>query len=111
MKSNEIKTLANTMNELNESYVDFLQAVKGTVKEAKNARQLWRAGNNSRLVKIGLALIVFPEPTPLSETIGSFLVAAGFVQERIRRRELHVEDIPKKFHSLLKDLQTVKGSF
>lgn len=111
MKPNDIKTLAHAMNELNESYLDFLQAVKGTVKEAKNARQLWRAGNNSKLVKLGLALIVFPEPTPLSETIGSFLVAAGFVQERIRRRELHVEDIPKNFQSLLKDLQTIKDIF
>jgi hypothetical protein len=105
MKPDEMKALACALKELNEDYVDFLQSVKGAVKEVKTTRQLWRNGNRSRLIKLGLALIVFPEPTPISETVGSFLVVAGTIQEGIRRRALYIEDIPKAFYSLLKDLQ------
>jgi hypothetical protein len=110
MKTNEMKTFVNTLRELNEGYVDFLQTVKGTVKEITITRQLWRDGNKSRLVKLGLALIAFPEPTPISETIGSFLVAAGLIQEGLKHRSLYVEDVPKTFQTLLKELQTSRDS-
>jgi len=110
MKPDEMKTVADALKELNESYADILQAVKGTVKEVKTTRQLWRDGNKSRLIKLGLALIVFPEPTPISETIGTLLVAAGAVQEGVRRRQIYVEDVYKTFQSTFKDVWTTKDS-
>jgi len=70
MKPDEMKAVADTLKELNESYADLLHVVKGTIEEVKSTRQLWRDGNGSKLVKLGLALVVFPEPTPISETIG-----------------------------------------
>lgn len=111
MKPNEIKTVADTLKELNESYADTLQAMKETIKEVRTARQLWRDGNKSKLIKLGLALIVFPEPTPISETIGTLLVAAGAVQEGFRRRQIYVEDVYKTFQEVLKDVWTTKHSF
>ena len=82
---------------MNESYVDLLQSVKGMIKEAKSTRQLWRDGNEPRLIKIGLTFIVFPEPTPISETIGTCLMAAGALQKAIRSRAIYVEDCTKPF--------------
>ena len=67
-----MKAVANTLNELSGSYSDLLNAIRGTVKEVKTARKLWRDGNKSRLIKLGLTLICFPEPTPISETVGAF---------------------------------------
>jgi len=110
MKTDEMKTIINTAKELNESYVDLLQSVKETIKEAKSTKKLWRDGNQSRLIKIGLAFIVFPEPTPISETIGTCLVAAGAVQKRIRNRAIYVEDVYKTFQDVLKDAWTTKDS-
>lgn len=100
--------MTHALNELNDSYVDLIQAMRGTIKEAKATKQLWRENNKSKLIKIGLALIVFPEPTPISETIGSVLVAAGAVQQGIRRRSLFVEDIYKTFQNTLKELRETK---
>jgi len=100
-----MKHTVNALNELNESYRDLMQAVKGTVKEVKATKQLWRDKNKSRLIKLGLALIVFPEPTPVSETVGIFLVAAGTVQEGIRRRKLYVDDVYKTFQNTLKEIR------
>lgn len=97
MKTDEMKTIVDALKELNESYVDLLQAVKGAIKVVKPARKMWRVGNESRLLKLGLALIVFPEPTPISETIGTCLMAAGALQKAIRSRAIYVEDCTKPF--------------
>ena len=110
MNTNDMKATVNALNELNESYVDLIQAMKGTIKEVKTTRQLWQDGSKSRLIKLGLALIVFPEPTPISETIGTFLVAAGAVQAGIRRRTIYVENVYKSFKDTLKEMRTIKDS-
>lgn len=108
MKTDEAKTIVNTVKEMNESYVDLLQSVKGMIKEVKSTRQLWRDGNEPRLIKIGLTFIVFPEPTPISETVGTCLLAAGVVQKGIRNRAIYVEDMFKTFQDVFKDLRTTK---
>jgi len=110
MKLDEMKTVATVLEELNESYGDFLHAMKGTVREVKTARQLWRDKNGSKLVKLGLTLIVFPEPTPISETIGACLVAAGAVKKGIQNRSMYIEDVYKTFQSVLKDVRAAKHS-
>lgn len=109
MKLDEMKTVTDVLKELNESYEDLLQAVKGTTEKAKITKQLWRHGKKPILIKLGLALIVFPEPA-ISDVLGTLLIAAGTIQEGIRRRVFYIEDVPKTFQGLLKDLQTAKDS-
>ena len=109
MKTNEIKTLTEALKELNEGYRDFLHSMTDAVKEVKTTKNLWKNGEKPWLIKLGLALIVFPEPA-ISDMLGSLLIAAGTVQEGIRRRTLHVEDIPKTFKSVMKELQAVEES-
>jgi hypothetical protein len=104
LKLEEAKAIANALNELNESYADFLQSLNGTIREVKASKKLWNGGNKPWLIKLGLALIVFPEPV-LSDILGSLLIAAGTVQEGIRRRALHVEDIPKTFQNVMRELR------
>jgi len=109
MKNEEIKNLADALKELNESYTDVIQTIKETSKEVKATKQLWRKGNNSILIKLGLALIAFPDPT-ISDIIGTVMVAAGTVQMGIRRRTIYVEDVYKTFHGTLKDMWNIKRS-
>ncbi len=104
MKTEEIRSRVTAVNELTESYADLLHAIRGTINEAKTTQKLWRAENKSKLIKLGVALIVFPEPTPISETIGSVLVAAGLVQSAVKRRGLYVEDVFKTLHSAIKEI-------
>lgn len=56
MKTEKIKTAATALNELNESSIDLLNAVKETTKEVKDIKKLWRDGNKSRLIKLGMAI-------------------------------------------------------
>ena len=110
MKPEQAKTAAKALNELNESYVDLLGAIKGTADTAEATKKLWRGGNNSRLIKIGVALVVFPEPTPISETIGACFIAAGAVQKGIQNRAIYLEDITKTFKNTLKDVLETRNS-
>jgi hypothetical protein len=110
MKPEQAKTAAKALNELNESYIDLLGAIKGTADTAEATKKLWRGGNNSRLIKIGVALIMFPEPTPISETVGACFVAAGMVQRRIQNRAIYLEDITKTFKNTLKDVLETRNS-
>lgn len=109
VKTEDLKALTESVKELNESYGDLLNAIKGTTKEVKETKKLWRKGNNSTLIKIGLALIAFPDPT-ISDIIGAALVAAGTVQMGIRHGTLYAEDVYKTFHKTFKDLLEVKSS-
>jgi len=109
MKTKDLKALNEALKELNESYSDFLCSMKDTVKEVKATKKLWHNGEKPWLIKLGLALIVFPEPA-ISDILGSLLIAAGTVQEGIRRRALHVEDIPKTFKGMMKELQAAEES-
>ncbi|MGB9713501.1 MAG: hypothetical protein ACPLZC_00825 [Candidatus Bathyarchaeales archaeon] len=103
MKNEELKTMVNVVNELNESYTDFIQTMKGTVRETRMTKKLWHSGNNSLLIKLGVALVVFPEPI-ISDVVGTFLIAAGTVQQGIKRHTIYVDDVYKTFHNTMKEI-------
>jgi len=109
VKNSDLKALSDALKELNESYNDFMCSMLDTVREVKTAKKLWHDGQKPWLIKLGLALIVFPEPI-VSDVLGSLLIAAGTIQEGIRRHTLHIEDIPKTFQSVLKELKASRES-
>jgi hypothetical protein len=107
MKTEEAKTVVTVANELSESYTDLIQAMKETASDVKATKKLWRSANNSMLIKIGLALIAFPDPT-ISDIVGSILVAAGTIQSGIRRRSIYVDDVFKTFQKTLREIRDTK---
>jgi hypothetical protein len=103
-----LKATRQALNEINESYIDLIKETKATAHTVHDTKQLWRAGYKSRLIKVGIALIVFPDPSPTTEIVGGCLVAAGAVQKAIRNRALFAEDVKKTFQSTMKDLSTMR---
>jgi len=81
--------------------------MSGFVKELRSTQKLWRRGNNSFLIKAGLALIAFPDPT-ISDVMGSALIAAGLIQLKLRNSTLNVEDVYKTFPRVIKELSAMK---
>jgi hypothetical protein len=110
MKPEQVKSTTEALKELSEIYADTLGAVKTTSNTVAGTKKLWREGNKSRLIKIGLSLIVFPEPTPISETIGACFIAAGAVQKGIKSRAIYMEDITKTFKNTMKDVLATSQS-
>ncbi|MCW4045888.1 MAG: hypothetical protein NWE94_10290 [Candidatus Bathyarchaeota archaeon] len=110
MKPNDAKAVTKAVNELSESYSDLAYALHGAACSAEATKKLWRAGNKSRLIKIGVALIVFPDPSPITECVGACFVAAGAVQQGIRSRALFLEDVGKTFKDTLRGVRAIKDS-
>src|SRR4030067_3386996 len=103
-KMEQLKATKQVITEMNESYFDLLRATKETTHNVKTAKQLWRAGYKSKLIKIGVTLIMIPEPTPISPTVRECFIAAGAVQRAVRNRAMFMEDVKKTFQSTLNDI-------
>jgi hypothetical protein len=106
MKTAEFKALIASVKELSEDYADLAHSLKGTERDARATKRLWKGGKPF-LMKAGLALIVFPAPL-VSDALGALLLAAGTLQEGIRRQAIYVDDLPKAFQSVMKDLKATK---
>ncbi len=103
-----LKATRQALNEMNESYMGLLRETKSTAQTVHDAKQLWREGYKSRLIKIGVAIVMIPEPTPVSPTIGACLIAAGAVQKAVRNRAMFVEDVKKTFKNTMKDISAMR---
>lgn len=95
-----MKRMAAVLQELGLSYTETLEVVSEMAKDVNNAKKLWRDGYKSKLIKIAITLITFPEPTPISETMGAVVLTAGLIQNRIKKSTLHVEDVYKTFQDV-----------
>jgi len=108
MKTEEIKTLTASIKETSKDYVAATALVASSLaKGSRSTKKLWKSGNKSLLIKAGLALIVFPEPI-VSDMLGTALLAAGAVQEGIKRKSIYLDDLPKALRSVMEDLKSAK---
>ncbi len=107
----QLKATRKALTEMNESYIDLLRVTRETSWNIHETKQLWRSGYKSKLIKIGMAIIVIPEPTPITPTVGACLIAVGAVQNAIRNRALFIEDVKNTFQSTLKEISEVQQSY
>jgi len=111
VNTKEAKDLVEVLRELSLNRTETVNTIdtvmRSYTEELRSTQKLWRKGNNSFLIKAGLALIAFPDPT-ITDILGSALVAAGIVQLKVKRSALHVEDVYKTFPKVMKELTTQK---
>jgi len=107
VEPDELRSLVDVLRELGLSYEETAVVMKGVAKEARSLRHLWMKGDSSWLIKVGLALIAFPEPF-LSDILGSMILSAGLIQKRMRQTSLGIEDVHSTFQGVIRDLQTIR---
>ncbi len=111
MNKDEAKDLAELLKHLSISRKETANTVDAAMpsfaNELHSTQKLWRRGNKPFLIKAGLALIAFPDPT-ISDVIGSAMVAAGLIQLKMKNSALHVEDVYKTFPKVVKELGAIK---
>lgn len=110
MEKEKAKQTSKVLNELSESYIDLHKAIKTTAQTSADAKKLWREGNKSNLIKIGMACIMFPDPSPVTEVIGAGFLVAGAVQKGMQKRTLYVSDFKKSLSSIQKELRATQDS-
>jgi len=109
VEKKELERMAVVLQELGLSYTETVEVIHEMSKDANNAQKLWRGQKKSKLIKIALTLITFPEPTPISETIGAAVLVAGLVQNRVKKATLHVEDVYKTFQEVNNDILKIRN--
>jgi len=107
---NAAKMASEAAVEVSQNRKDVAAALKQTKQNAMATRNLSKEGNKSKLIQIGISLIVFPEPTPISETVGSCFVAAGLIQQGIKKQAIYLDDIPKNLQSAFKEIHAQRNS-
>lgn len=110
METEKIRNATKALNELADSRKDLQIAIKGTTRQVAATKKLWREGNKSKLIKIGVACIMFPDPSPVGEIIGAGFIAAGLVQKGIQKRTLYIGDLKKTFENTLRELNSTQSS-
>ena len=108
LKPRELKMMAAVLQELGLSYKETLEVIKGVSKDLNHTKGLWWDNRRSKLVKLACALITFPEPTPISESIGAAVLAVGLIQKRIKKSALHVEDVYRTYKEINKNLLRIR---
>jgi len=103
----KLKTIAAMLQELGLSYEETLEVMKEVAKDSRYVERLLKKGDETRLVKIGLALIAFPEPF-VSDILGTILVSAGIIQAKIKHSTLHIEDLYKTFQDVNRNLLKIR---
>ena len=111
MKLKEMKDYSAMLHEVSKDYAEtieiFSASMKGVAQEARSTKKLWRSNNRSPLIRLGVALILFPDPT-ISDFVGCAMVAAGLVHDNIKHSGLYLEDVYKAYPRLLKELYLTK---
>ena len=108
VEKEELKRMGIVLQELGLSYSETLEVLHEMSKDANRAQKLWRGEKKSKLIKLALTLITFPEPTPISETVGAAVLVAGLIQNRIKKSTLHVEDVYKTFQDVNNDILKIR---
>jgi hypothetical protein len=108
VEAKELKRMAVVLQELGLSYTETLEVINEMAKDVNNAKKLWRDGYKSKLIKLAITLITFPEPTPISETMGAAVLVAGLIQNRIKKSTLHIEDVYKTFQDVNNDILKIR---
>ena len=104
------KQTTMSLYELAESYAEVQKALKTTARESAKTKKLWREGNKSNLIKIGMACIMFPDPSPVGEIIGAGFLVAGAIQKGIQKRTLYISDLKKNLDSTLREINSTQCS-
>ncbi len=111
MDPKELNDLTASVKEIAQNHAeadaDGTRSIKATTSTAGSVNKLYKSKNKNFLIRAGMALIVFPEPI-ISDALGTTLLAAGAIQEGIKRQSIYLDDLPKAFKGAMRELKTSK---
>lgn len=108
------KKIVKSLNERAETLEDFGRTHGGLSQINTSINKLTgkpeTSEEKSKLVKLGTSLILFPEPTPVTDVIGIAMITAGLLEKRYKKRPLTIYDTKKEFAESIKELQKLRQS-
>jgi hypothetical protein len=89
LKIKDMKEIAASIKKQNMSYQEFGKIMKQCSEETKRLKPLIGKPGDARpesstLIKAGIALIAFPDPT-VTDMVGCAMIAAGLLKRRMKK--------------------------
>lgn len=104
-----MKTVIASFRELGLSYKEFCDTLKNAGNDVRPLKRLvgnpFKESIDSWLIKAGVTLIAFPDPT-ISDLIGATMVAAGLIKRGTR--QLTMADVYVEFTDTVKSLEKIR---
>jgi hypothetical protein len=110
-EAEELKKTVDTLRDLGKDWKENITILDQTALSNSDTllaiKRLCKENQRSTLIEIGLACIAFPDPL-VSDVLGSFLIAAGLIQKRIKNSGLYLEDVNNTLPNLFRELREIK---
>jgi hypothetical protein len=99
--------------ELGQSHKEATELIHGmsdVTSEVKNLYDHGQGGLGKTLVGAGVSLVLFPEPTMLTDVIGCGIIAAGMLYQRVSPPPIYVDNVYSSIESQVGALQGMNTS-
>lgn len=108
----QLKNLIRSSREILEEHRGTRNAFDGLHQELNDVERM--VGDDSkkkdlgnRLIKLGVALFIFPEPV-ISNITGTSLIAAGMAMKGMNRNMLTIADLHRELHQHLNEINRLR---
>ncbi len=116
MQSPQTDHIIKATKELGETLTEtatIINGMNGAVKEVNQLYDHGYGGAGKSMISLGIALVMFPEPTMVSDVIGGGVIAAGLLYNQLVPPPIYIDNIfdtiqeqVKVIHSTGEDLSS-----
>ncbi|MBM3291817.1 hypothetical protein FJY84_03980 [Candidatus Bathyarchaeota archaeon] len=99
--------IIKAVKELGDAYIETSKNIKEFKENLTEVNALYDhgyGGTGKSLISIGIALVMFPEPTLISDVLGGGIIAAGCLYNKINPPPIFVDDIFKTINEQMKEI-------
>ena len=96
MQSPPTDHIIKAAKELGETFtetVTIINGMNGAVKEVNQLYDHGYGGAGKSMISLGIALVMFPEPTMVSDVIGGGVIAAGLFYNQLVPPPIYIDNI------------------
>lgn len=108
----QLRSLIRSSREIVEEYRGTRNVLDGLHQELNDVERMVgddskKKDLGSRLIKLGVALFIFPEPV-ISNITGTALIAAGMAVKGMNRNTLTITDIHRELHQHINEINRLQ---
>jgi len=112
VKKENIRKITASLDERAKTLEEFGKTQNGLSKMTTSLNKMSgkpeTMDEKSKLIKIGTSLILFPEPTEISDVIGAAMITAGLLESKFKKKPLTIYETRKEFAETLKELEKLR---
>jgi hypothetical protein len=109
MQSPKTDHIVQAVKELGETFTEtatIINGMNGAVEEVSQLYDHGYGGAGNSMISLGVAMVVFPEPTMVSDVIGGGVIAAGLLYNRLVPPPIYVDNIFETIQSQVKAIHS-----